>query len=196
VKKGKLLIILLIVALVVAYYLFGTGYLKLRQENEALASEITSVTGNLMQIPSPPADLEQRLAAAQAAFNATKNEFPEKLNTTQIVNTILELADDVGVKAIPLVTKSWTTESINQHDYSVFRFDVVIRGTSEQLAGFLRRLEHDEIETLVIENLSVNKENEASVKVSISKAATRINASLSIAVYAQSPVAEPEEKET
>jgi len=196
VKKGKLLIILLIVALVVAYYLFGTGYLKLRQENEALASEITSVTGNLMLIPSPPADLEQRLAAAQAALSATKNAFPEKLNTTQIVNTILELADDVGVKAIPLVTQPWTTESINEHDYSVFRFDVVVRGTSEQLAGFLRRLEHDEIETLVIENLSVNKENEASVKVSISKAATRINASLSIAVYAQSPVAEPEEKET
>ncbi len=195
-KKGKLLIILLIVTLVVVYYLFGTGYLKLRQENEALASEITSVTGNLMQIPSPPADLEQRLAAAQSDWDEARNTFPEKLNTTQIVNTILELAEDVGVKAIPLVTKPWTTESINENDYSVFRFDVVVKGTSEQLASFLRRLEHDEIETLVMENLSVNKENEASVKVSISKAATRINASLSIAVYAQSPAAEPEEKDT
>ncbi len=194
-KNRKLPIVLLVIVLVVVYYLLGTGYLKLRRGNEALASKITSVTGDLTQIAPPPADLDQRLAAAQADWDAARNAFPEKLNTTQIVNTVLELADDVGVKAIPLVTQPWTTESVNEHGYSVFRFNTAVTGTSEQLTSFLRQLENNGIKTLIMENLSVNKENESSVKESISEGITRINASLEIAVYVQSPAAELEEKD-
>jgi hypothetical protein len=195
VKSRKLLITLLIIVLLVVYYLLGTGYLKQRQENKALASEITSVTENLTQIPAPPADLKQKLAAAQADLDAVRNSFPAELNTTVIVNYILKLADDVGVKAIPLVTQPWTTESYGDYNYSVFRINVAITGTSAQLVSFLRQLENGEIETLIMENLSVNKENEISIKESISESVTRINSILDIAVYAQSPAAELEEKD-
>jgi hypothetical protein len=188
VKPRKLMITLLIIVLLVVYYMLGTGYLKLREENDTLASEITSVTGNLTQIPTPPADLEQRLTTAQADLDAAVNSFPIELNTTVIVNYILELADDIGVKVIPLVTQPWTIESYNDYNYSVFRLNVTVTGTSAQLVSFLRQLENGEVQTLIMVNLSVNKENEASAAESISEGTTQINASLDIAIYAQSPV--------
>ena len=192
----KLLIPLLIAVLLVVYYLLGTGYLKLRQDNTALASEITDVTQALAEIPASPADLEQRLATARTSLDATINEFPGKLNTTMIVNNILELADDGGVKAIPLSTQPWAIERYGDYDFYVFRLNLAAMGTSAQLVCFLTQLENGEMPTLIIENLSVNKESEMSVAESISESTTQIEANLDIAVYCQSPTTGLEQKDT
>jgi hypothetical protein len=181
VRTRQILIIILAAILLAAYYSIGTGYLKQRHEYVALASQITGATGKLAEIPPPPADLDQRLADAQANLDAVKNSLPGQMNSTAMVNSILEIAEGVGVKAIPLVTQPWTTQSIGDHDYSVFRFGVSATGTFTQLANFLKQLETGELDTLVIENLSLYRipepagaGNEIPVK-----------ADLEIAVYAR-----------
>lgn len=191
----KLLITLLIVVLLVVYYLFGTDYLKLRQENKALASQIADVTQILVQFPPRTTDLEQRLTTAQASLDKARNSFPVRLNSTKIINPILKLADNIGVKAIPLVTQPWTKEIYSDYGYSVFRLNVAITGTSAQLVNFLRQLENGEIKTLIMEHLSVDKETETSVAETISEGTTQIIASLDIAVYARSPAIGLEEKD-
>jgi hypothetical protein len=179
--KVKLAIVILIIILLVVYYSFGTGYLKQRQAQKELTLQIADVTQTLALIPEPPQDLEQRLAIAQANLAAEQNAFPTKMNTTQVINTILELAADCEVKAIPLITQPWSTEMVGEHEYSVFRLSVVAEGSLPQLLTFISQLENGELNTLLVENLSVTTENQPS-----EEAVTLPVATLNLAIYARS----------
>jgi hypothetical protein len=188
VKTRKLLIVILAAVLLVAYYVLGTDYLKQRQEHAALASQITEAQGALAVIPPPPADLEQRLAAARTALAVVTNSFPARLNTTAIVNAVLRTAKDAGVKAIPLSTQAWTTESASNHDYSVFRLNLVASGSFAQLVDFLHRLETGKPETLVIKSLSIER------AIGLPADVILVEANLAISVYARPAVAEQQGK--
>lgn len=184
--KRKLLVTLLIIILLVVYYLFGMDYMKQRQEHEALTAQITEVTQALAQIPELPQDLEQRLATAQVRLAAEQSAFPSKMNSTEVINTILELADDCKVKAIPLVTKPWSVENVGEHGYYVLRLSVAIEGSFSQLVSFVSKLENGEFETLMVENLSVTRVSEQSEEESVPEGTIPITASLDLAIYTQS----------
>ena len=183
-KTRKPLIIILVLVLLVVYYLVGTDYQKQRRQHRSLASQITETTQILALVPLPPADLEPRLAAAQEDLEAIKSSFPSYTNSTSIINTVLRLAEEIGVKAIPLVTQPWTTESVKGQDYSVFRLNLAVTGTFAQLTDFLSSLEKGKPETLVIEYLSVDNASETSGVGSDGGDRTPVNASLKIAIYA------------
>lgn len=181
--KGKLFITLLIIILLVVYYLLGTGYMKQQKEHETLTSQIADVTQTLREMPKPPQDLEQRLAAAQASLIAKQSAFPDKMNTTQVINSILELADDCEVKAIPLITQPWSTEEVGQHGYYVFRLNVAIEGSLSQLLTFVDELENGEFETLVVEALKVTRVTEPLEETA--EGTVPVTASLDLAIYAR-----------
>jgi len=181
--RRKLLTAILIITLLVAYYLFGTDYINQRRENAALTSQITEATQALAQMPEVPRNLEQRLEAAQARLDAEQSVFPCNLHSTEVVNTILELADDCGIRAIPLVTQSWSTEVVGEHSYSVLRLTVAAEGNFTQLVSFVSRLENGEYETLVVENLSIARVIGGE---SASEEALTFISSFDLAIYAQS----------
>ena len=186
--KTRLIFILLILGILVVYYLFGMDYLKQREQQETLASEIADVTRELAQAPKPPPDLEERLAAAKAGLAAEQSEFPSELNSTNIINTILELADTCEVKAIPLVTQPWTAESFGQ-GYDVFRLSVVVKGSLPKLINFLDKLENGELKTIMVKSISLHRvdnqplTNTANTVIEENRP---IYTNLEIAVYAQS----------
>jgi hypothetical protein len=181
--RRKLLTAILIITLLVAYYLFGTDYINKRRENVALTSQITEVTQILAQMPEPPQNLEQRLEAAQVRLDAEQSVFPSNLHSTEVVNTILGLADDCGIRAIPLVTQSWSTEVVGEHSYSVLRLAVAAEGNFNQLVSFVNKLENGEYETLVVENLSMAV---VPGEESASEEALTFIASFNLAIYIQS----------
>jgi len=194
VKTRKLLIIILVVALLAVYYIIGSDYLKQGREHEALASQVNEATRTLAQIPSPPADLEQRLAAARSALESVNSTLPDRLNSTRIINTILRLADEVGVRAIPLTTQPWTTESINGEDYSVFRLHIAVTGPFTRLSSFFSQLENGEIKTLVMEYITVDKVTGSFRAEGVYGSMLQVDANLEIAVYSRPPATEIEEK--
>jgi hypothetical protein len=185
VNTKKLLMALLIIILIVVYYLLGTDYLKQMKQHDSLPSQIAEVDRNLAQIPAPPADLEQQMAAARMELDTARDTLPGELNSTGIINTILRLADDIGVKAVPLVTQPWTTKGSDNNTYSVFRLNVAVTGTFTQLVSFLNQLETGELKTLVMENLSVSRADEQPGGEAIPGNSAQINASLDIAIYSQ-----------
>ncbi len=193
-KTRKLPIVILVIVLLVVYYLLGTDYLKQRRGHEALASQIDGATSTMAQMPPPPTDQETRLTAAQADMDAVRNAFPARLNSTRIIDTILKLAEDIGLRAIPLVTQAWKTESVNDISYSVFRLNVAAAGTFTQLSDFLNQLESGELETLVIEYLTVARASESPEEENTPGDAIFVNASLDIAIYAQPPPADQKEE--
>ncbi len=185
--KSKLPIVILIIILSVLYYLFGTDYMNQRKEQKVLASQLTEVTQMLGEIPEPPQDLEQRLEVAQASLAAEQSILPSEVDITQVIDTILRLADDCGVKAIPLATEPWAIEKIGEHSYYVFRLNVAVEGGFSQLVSFVKRLENGKFETLVGENVSVARVTEVSGEESVAEGIMLITASLDLAIYTQSP---------
>jgi len=187
VKSRKIVLILVIAALLVAYYWLGTGYLKERRQNNALSADITETMLSLAEIPPSYPDLQQRLEEVQAELDAASSTFPAEPNTTAIINTILKTAEDIGIKAIPLATRSWDIETFNDYDVSVFRLNLTVSGTSAQFSDFLNLLENGETQTMIIEYLTVNKEDDTSFQESLAEGSARIMGDLDIAIYAQAP---------
>lgn len=157
-KRRGVLIGVLIVALLVVYYIIGMDYLKQGNEKEKLTAQIAADTTTLSLIPLPPADLEQQLADAEDSLWAVKDTLKIDTNITRIVNSILRLGDETGVKVIPLSTQSWIVEHVSNQDYSILRINLAISGNFTSMADFLNRLENGEPETLVLEYLRVEKE--------------------------------------
>jgi len=184
--KSKLPITILIIILSVVYYLFGTGYMNQRGEQEVLTSQITEVTQTLSEIPEPLQNLEQRLEAAQVSLAVEQSVFPSKINTTRVIDTILRLADDCQVKAIPLVTEPWSIENIGEHGYYVFRLNLVVEGSFSQLVIFVSRLENGEFNTLIVENISLARVSQQSEEEDVTEGTIPIMASLDLAIYTQS----------
>jgi len=179
--RSRLIIALLsigIIALLVVYYFLGMDYREQRQGHEVLAAQIAEATRTLAQTPRPPQDLEQRLLAAE------QSAFPDQLNSTQVINAILKLADDCQVKVIPIATNPWSVENIGE-GYHVFRLNISVRGSFSQLAGFVSKLENGEFETLVIENLSVTRTTGQTGGEIIP-----VTARLGLAIYTQLPISE------
>jgi hypothetical protein len=175
----KLPIALLAVALLAGYYILGTGYLEQRQEQAALASDIDAARQALALVPDRPADLDRRLEEALAGKEAAETSFPERLNTTQVLNGILRLAEDHGVKAIPLVTQPWTTETAGGQEQSVFRLDLTVTGDFARVEAFVASLETGVPETLVVEHLRAARSEGPPAE------GTPVEAGVSVAVYAR-----------
>jgi Tfp pilus assembly protein PilO len=183
-KARNILIIVLVVVLLAVYSIIITDYLKQHNENTKLKTQVVDTTSALALIPQPPADLEYRLAAAQKNLDAVKKPFVIDTNDTQIINNILELAKEQGVKAIPLGTQPWVLENVLDQAYSVFRVDMAVTGDYQHLVNFLNKLETSQPETLVIESFSVETTSGSSLLDASARNAQILNASIKIAIYA------------
>jgi Tfp pilus assembly protein PilO len=179
----KLILIVVILVVVVAYYILGTGYLKGKRQNAALAVDIEETTQLLLEIPSPPTDLEERLEAVRTELDSTLNRLPAETNTTKIINYILQLGESSGVKVIPIITKSWETEDYDGYEISVFRLNLSVHGTSYQFRQFLSSLECAEFETLIIQNLQINRHDDSLYLKSISSGSVEVHTDIQLAVY-------------
>jgi hypothetical protein len=195
VKARKLLTAVLIVALLAVYYLVGTDYLKERRDKESLTSQVSQATQALALIPSPPADLETRLDGARTGLEDAQNVFPAQLNSTGIIDYILRLADDAGVKAIPLLTQPWEVQSVEENNLRILRLQISVTGTYNGMSSFLSRLENGEVETLVMEYVTVDSIAMPFKGGDIYGNSSQINARLEVAVYTQPPAIETEPEE-
>lgn len=189
--KSRLAIVILVVILVVVYYRLGMDYMNQRQEQAELTSQITVVTQAVGEIPQPTQNLEQLLEAAQANLAVEQSLFPSQVNTTRVIDTILRLAAECEVKAIPLVTDPWAIENIGEHSYYVFRLNVAVEGSFSQFIIFVSKLENGKFDTLIVENISVTRlsqqsEEESAEDESVAEETIPIMASLDIAIYTQS----------
>jgi Tfp pilus assembly protein PilO len=180
-SKGRLLITTSIVILIMAYAVLGMGYLKELKEQGKLSSQIAEVNQTISEIPQPAEDLEQQLTEAQTLLTAEQNSFPAEINTTQLVNTILGLANSCGVDATPMATKPWAVEMVGKHSYPVLRLTIAVEGSLPALTNFAHELENGEYTTLIIEDLTAERGSEQS-----EEGVIPIVGSLKLAIYARS----------
>ncbi len=186
--KAKLITTLLVIILFVSGIYFGMSYLREQGEHKALNSRITDITQTLEQVPESPQDMEERLAAAQAELFAVQNDFPGKINSTDIINAILKLAENSNIKIIPVKTQPWSIETVKEHSYHVFRLDIAVEGSFPRLMTFVSQLEDGEFQTLILENLNVTRLSTQSQEGNAPESDRHVAADLALAIYTQSPI--------
>jgi Tfp pilus assembly protein PilO len=185
-RTRVLLIIVLVVALLAVYGFIGMDYLNQRNQRDTYDTQIAQASEALFLMPQPPADLQERLAAANASLEEVKNAFGFNATSTEIVEMILNTANQTGVTVTPLITQAWAQVSISGQTYEVFRMNIQATGTFSQLALFIHQLETDEPKTLVIESLVIEGTQGASLLDSSQRDALPMKATIGIAVYAVS----------
>lgn len=183
--RKKTILVPMVIILLVVYAYFGLGYLKELKEHKVLASQLADINQTLTDVTASSQDLEQRMSAVQASLAVEQNRFPEKVNSTQVINSILQLADDTGVKAIPLVTQPWSIENVGEYDYYVFRLNVSVTGDFSQLVNFISQIEDSEFSTLIFDSLSVSVVPEQSSGDNTTYGTAAFSASLDMEIYAQ-----------
>jgi Tfp pilus assembly protein PilO len=179
--RKRLLVTIFIVSLVIVYCSLGMSYIKKLNEHGELTSQLIDVKQTLNQIPQPPTDLEQRLDAAQTLLAAEQGLFPSEINTTQLINTILALATSCGVKATPMITQPWSTETVGEHIYPVLQITVEVEGSFSEVMTFTSQLEDGDYDTLVMKSLSINRSTDET-----EEGATLITGTLRLTVYTRS----------
>lgn len=185
-KAKQLILTIFIITLAIFYAVFGMGYLKQLEQREGLNSQIAEASQTLAEMPKPPEDLAEQLALAQEQHTEAQNSFPDKVSTTQLINTILAVARNCGVSATPVATQPWTLVTVGEHKYPVLRLTLAVDGNFSQLLTFASQLEEAGYPTLLIDSLTVTRSSETS-----KEGVTPVSGSLKLVFYAR--VQNPEE---
>ncbi len=178
---NKIAIILISVVLLVVYGLLAMDYMKQGSEQERLLSEIEEVEQSREALEEPSGDAYEQLTAIQAELDAEGEVMPSEIDSSDVIDIVLGLAQEIGVKAVPLTTQPWTEERIGENTYRAFRLNVEIEGLFSEVTEYVTRLETGEYTTLVVENLIV----EADYEEDFAGGATPVIASLDLAAFVQ-----------
>jgi len=183
--RNKLLITTLIIAIGAAYCLFGLDYIKQQQEQASLIDRISTASQTLAQLPEPPQDLDGKLAAAEAKLSTVRNYFPAEVDSTRLIDYIINLAERHHIAVIPLSTDEWSTQTIRNYDYNILRLDMAIIGSYPQLVSFISKLEDGDYKTLVIEDARLTAYTEQAGAASDNTETEEITGMLRLAIYTQ-----------
>ena len=188
---NKLAVAVVVVILLVVYGVLALDYMKQGKEQDRLLSEIEEIDQSLQDLSEPPPNNLEELALVQASLAAEQGMIPSEVNSSDVIEAILSVAQMTGVKAIPLVTEPWTKERVGEGNYRVFRINVEVEGTFAQVSAFISCLEDgasclesEEFSTLSVERLSVTVANEEGGV--YSGGATPVVVDLDLVVLAQS----------
>lgn len=157
---NKLAVAGVVVILLAVYGVLALDYMKQGSEQDRLSSEIAEIDQSLQEVLEPPPSNLEELALMEATLAAEQETIPSDVDSTDVIKTILGLAQMNGVKAIPLVTDPWTREKIGGGTYRVFRISVEAEGTFAQISAFINDLENGEFNTLSMERLNIVVDDE------------------------------------
>ena len=138
-------------------------------------------------IPEVPSGLEQRLADIEARLVSEQSNLPGQANTTQIIDTVLDMAGASQVSVVFISTTPWSSTNIEGYNYLIFTIHLDIEGGLDNLVAFFRTLESELPDSLSVQHLTVAGDTEQIIE------PTSVTASLDIVIYAQAPVSEDEE---
>jgi hypothetical protein len=170
-KQKKLLFAVSVIILVGVYFIWGMNYVyswalaNNEDEQTPILEQIADVQEEHQQIIVPDVDIQQleyQLEEAKRNLDEERNIFPSDINSNEIIQTILMLADDSEVELCPISTQRWLTQNMDMHSYSFIRMQITAEGTLLGLGSFIYKLEHSNFDTLILDyvNLTLNTPDE------------------------------------
>ncbi|MFA5309866.1 MAG: hypothetical protein WC370_10350 [Dehalococcoidales bacterium] len=154
----RIIIATVTVLLLIVFVLWGSGWVQDRvkdssnTEKAELVTKIDSVNKSIAAIPEPDDQLVSRLAQLQIELEEVGKTIPSSLDSTTVINYILELAESCNVTAVPLQTEDWSP--FGDH-YMVYTLQIRAEGEYAEIADFISRLESGEYDNLIISSLEI-----------------------------------------
>lgn len=155
----KIIIATITVLLLIAFARWGTDFVQARVMDSAnpkkaeLTKQIDTVNKAIAAIPEPDEQLMFKLAQLEIVLREEGKTIPASMDSTLVINSILELAESCNVTAIPLETSDW---SLTGEHYLAYTLQIKVEGDYEQIAAFIDRLENELFETLIITSLEIS----------------------------------------
>ncbi len=174
----------LLVGVVVANVFVWRDHLGDRAEADTLLGQIAAVDQKIAGVQASPDDLATKLEAAQAALAAAHTALPAAINRNDVIDYIIDLANDCGVEAVPLIIEGWAPES-HGSPYTVLKLDVTLTGSLAGVTAMIAGLQDSIYESLTVTNLNVNFQGEATSSGFSDN--TPVTAGMNIVLYASSP---------
>jgi hypothetical protein len=175
---------LLLVGIVVANVFVWRDHFGNRAQADTLLGQIAAVDQKNAGVPAPPVDLDVRLDAAQETLAAAETALPAAINRNDVIDYIIDLANDCGVEAVPLIIEGWAPESPGS-PYTVLKLDVTLTGSLAGVTAMIAGLQDSIYGSLTVTNLNVNFQGKTTS--SGFSDDTPVTAGMNIVLYASSP---------
>jgi hypothetical protein len=157
-SRTRTLGIFLVVLLLIGLVYFGMGYRSERNGQKSLITKMDDTNKMLSLIATPAPDLQQRLTDAQNANAAAKqNLLPTDVDTTEVIKTVLTVADEYNINVIPLNTDSWTNVAVEGNNYRVLIISLSVDGSFNDLTTFVNRFYGNEFTALVVQTFTIHQ---------------------------------------
>jgi hypothetical protein len=178
-KTRGWLIFLLVLAVLAVYSYMGINYLRENRQTHDLMTEITNLNALLFMTSDFSTDIDQREAAARDKLKTAQSLFTGETDYAVITEKVLRLAEQAGIRAVPLSTQAWARENIADTTLNVFHLSLEATGSYQKLTDFFNLLETSDIETMTLKYLKVGRESV--------EASANLTAELDIALYSLPP---------
>jgi Tfp pilus assembly protein PilO len=155
----KIIIATVTILVLIAFAVWGTNFVQARvmdsskPEKTELTKEIDAVNQTIAGIPAPDDQLMPKLTQLEMVLEQEGKAIPASMDSTMVINSILELAVSCAVKATPLQTSDWT---VTNEYYQVYTLQIKAEGSYENIANFIDRLENDLFDNLIIVSLEIS----------------------------------------
>jgi len=155
----RITIAVLTLMLLVAFMRWGTEYIQAyvtdssNPEKTALVKEIDMVNKTVAKIPKKDTQLTLRLAELEKELEAEGKTIPVSMDSTYVIDSVLELANSCNVSVTPLQTNDWSMKS--EH-YMVYTLQIQVEGKYDQIADFINRLENELFNNLIIISMDIS----------------------------------------
>jgi Tfp pilus assembly protein PilO len=155
----RIIIATITLLFLIAFVRWGTDYVQAyvmdsaNPEKAALTKGIYTANQSIAKIPKRDAQLTLRLAQLEKELAEEGKAIPESMDSTLVINSILELAKSCNVTVTPLQTRDW---SMKGDHYLVYTLQIQVEGNYERIATFIGRLENELFENLIIVSLEIS----------------------------------------
>jgi hypothetical protein len=187
-KQTRRLTIVLVLLLAAAFvYLLGDFSQQIKKQ-AVYVERIANQEMALANLPEISADLDLRLAEISAAStNALQAVSNNSLNTTNILESLLILADSQQLEVTPLTADNWTQKTVGVSTYKILPVELQIQGQLSGLINFMEQINNvAKYPYLITESIAIVPTDESSITIA-SNNELPVTVKLSLALIVRQP---------
>ena len=160
--RTKLFVLMIVMIGLIVYFQWGAIHVYewagqgQRMEVRALSSQLEQTRQQLADYGSAtPSVNETALDAANAYFDSQRTPIPGGVDINHVIKDVLTVAYQCGIKAIPLSTSEPSHLNVGGFGVLKWDFDLVTEGRFEDIAGFIGRIDGNEISGTIVKAVSI-----------------------------------------
>jgi hypothetical protein len=156
-NQTRRLTIALVFLLITAFVYLLSDFTQQMKKQAVYMERINDQKIALGNLPVPATDLEQKLTELSAENTAASQAVSNNaLNTTLILDSLLNLADNNQLTTSPLAADSWTSKTVGEGTYRILPLQIQLQGQLTAFNTFLSQIEDKtKYPSLVVSNVSI-----------------------------------------